>query len=186
MKKGIVVGILAGLLVSSAGAVAASRYIITSTRQIKPSVRYALRGNRGPRGFRGRRGAEGPGGPAGSAGPPSVPALVDVNSIALTLQPGQTTYDVDPGWQATCPAGDYVYGTGFNAGGVASATLVEAYGTFVGGFMVNNSSVSVSVTIEAVCGKASGSTGPNARRAVSGAEQRYRSDLSQARTQTAR
>ncbi len=44
------------------GALAANHYIITSTSQIKPSVRRALQGNRGP------AGPQGPQGPQGTAG----------------------------------------------------------------------------------------------------------------------
>ncbi|HEY7966004.1 MAG TPA: hypothetical protein VID68_03170, partial [Solirubrobacteraceae bacterium] len=39
---------------------AASRYLITSTKQIKPSVISSLKGNRGPRGLPGLAGPAGP------------------------------------------------------------------------------------------------------------------------------
>jgi hypothetical protein len=45
---------------------AASRYLITSSSQIKPSVLHALHGQRGP---------VGPAGPAGVAGPAGTPQL---------------------------------------------------------------------------------------------------------------
>jgi hypothetical protein len=68
---------LALVLSMSAGALAAGRYLITSTGQISPQVLHKLTGARGPRGYVGARGAAGkhgapgaPGarGPAGTAG----------------------------------------------------------------------------------------------------------------------
>ncbi|HWF36708.1 MAG TPA: hypothetical protein VG295_15110, partial [Solirubrobacteraceae bacterium] len=48
---------LALVLAMSGGAFAASKYIITSTKQIKPSVLSKLKGNRGPAGPKGATGA---------------------------------------------------------------------------------------------------------------------------------
>ena len=56
----------------SGGALAAHHYLISSTKQIKPSVLKSLKGNTGktgPAGPGGPAGPAGPGGPAGPAGP---------------------------------------------------------------------------------------------------------------------
>jgi Collagen triple helix repeat (20 copies) len=50
------------------GAYAAKKYLITSTKQISPSVLKALQGKAGPAGANGAAGAQGPAGPAGPAG----------------------------------------------------------------------------------------------------------------------
>jgi hypothetical protein len=75
-----VVATLALVFAMGGGAAyAASHYLITSTKQIKPSVLASLKGRAGPSGASGAAGAQGPAGPAGptgSAGPqgPTGPA----------------------------------------------------------------------------------------------------------------
>jgi hypothetical protein len=75
-----VVATLALVFAMSGGALAASRYLITSTKQVSPKVLKALRGKQGaagpaglagpqgPAGAKGATGAAGPTGPAGPAG----------------------------------------------------------------------------------------------------------------------
>jgi len=68
-----IIAVLAILLALGGSAAAASRYIITSTRQIKPSVLATLRGARGragPRGAQGPAGSPGAQGPQGNPGQP--------------------------------------------------------------------------------------------------------------------
>lgn len=64
-----VVATLALVFAMSGGAYAASRYVITSTKQVSPKVLKALAGKSGPTGPAGPAGAVGPAGPAGAIGP---------------------------------------------------------------------------------------------------------------------
>jgi hypothetical protein len=59
---------LALVFAMSGGAYAASRYVITSTKQISPKVLKALQGKAGVAGAQGPAGAAGPAGPQGPAG----------------------------------------------------------------------------------------------------------------------
>jgi hypothetical protein len=63
-----VVATLALVFAMSGGALAASKYLITSAKQIKPSVLSSLKGKAGPAGATGAAGAAGAVGPAGTAG----------------------------------------------------------------------------------------------------------------------
>jgi hypothetical protein len=72
----------------SSGALAARHFLITSTKQIKPSVLAAIRGHAGRAGgagVPGSPGAPGAKGPAGEAGAPGTPSL-----IPTVLAPEQT------------------------------------------------------------------------------------------------
>jgi hypothetical protein len=64
-----VVAGLALVFAMSGGAYAAKKYLITSTKQISPSVLKQLQGKAGPAGAPGAAGAQGVQGPAGPAGP---------------------------------------------------------------------------------------------------------------------
>ena len=151
---------------------------------------HAANGARGPRGYRGYRGFTGPRGPQGSVGPTGpqgpagvVPAIVTVISPQITLQPGQTSFDVMPnGFQATCPAGDVALGTAFN-GSLASTDFVLDFGTFVGGFFSNGSTIAIQVYVQAICGAVpAGSSGQVAADVQSKAshEAQYEAQLKEA------
>jgi hypothetical protein len=66
----MVVACLALFVASTGTSIAASHYLITSTKQIKPSVIKALKGAKGPRGqsVTGLTGAQGPKGDTGATG----------------------------------------------------------------------------------------------------------------------
>jgi hypothetical protein len=64
-----VIAVVALVLASSGGAYAAGKYLISSTKQIKPSVLAQLKGKAGSAGAKGAAGAAGSTGPQGSAGP---------------------------------------------------------------------------------------------------------------------
>jgi hypothetical protein len=82
-----VVATLALVFAMSGGAFAASKYLITSTKQIKPSVLSSLKGKAGPAGTAGAAGpagavgsagaagAQGPAGPQGAAGENGAPGV---------------------------------------------------------------------------------------------------------------
>jgi hypothetical protein len=170
MRRKYLVGAIAvvALLIAAGTAGAASRWVISNINQIKPGVRQQLRGNAGPRG---------PQGPAGAAG--VVPQIVTVESEQLTIQPGQDSFEVDPNnFQATCPAGYVVLGTGFNGPFNVVGGFVKSYGTLVGGFFENDSLIPLTAQVQAICGQApGGETGSLRHHSTGSAETAYHAAL---------
>ncbi len=81
-----IVAVVALVLAMTGGAWAASKYIITSTKQIKPSVLKALQGKTGPAGANGANGAPGAKGADGTNGTNGTNGLSVVNT---PLEPGE-------------------------------------------------------------------------------------------------
>jgi hypothetical protein len=81
IKPGTFIATIALLFAMTGGAYAAKKYLITSTKQISPSVLKALKGKAGPTGPSGASGtgAPGPAGPAGPAGPGGGPGAKGEN-----------------------------------------------------------------------------------------------------------
>ena len=92
----------------SGGAYAASRYVITSTKQISPKVLKALKGANGKNGVSGVAGAQGtqgPQGPAGSKGETGAAGANGTNGTNGTNGVSVTSKAVQPGAAACNKAG---------------------------------------------------------------------------------
>jgi hypothetical protein len=116
----VLIASLALLFALGGSAVAARHYLITSTRQIKPSVLRALHGAagaRGPSGPAGLPGAPGAAGPQGPAGPVDLSSLTIVRAPDVLVAPQSEMTSV-----ATCPAGSHVL-----SGGAWTGVALEIY-----------------------------------------------------------
>jgi hypothetical protein len=157
MGRRVFIVALAALAITGGSAVA-SGWVITSTKQIKPSVLRQLHGARGPRGYTGADGGQGPQGAQGSAG---IATVHDTQSAPApycasgggACQVAQAT--------ATCPGGSYV------VGGAASVSTIETHiSTFAGptsyaAVSDNASSFTGQLTATAIC-----ASGPGLQSAV--------------------
>jgi hypothetical protein len=103
----LVIACLALFIALGGTAVAAHHFLITSTRQIKPSVLRALHGAKGAQGPPGLQGPAGTPGPQGPAGPVNLSALRIVRAPDVLLAPQSEATSV-----ATCPSGSHVVSGG--------------------------------------------------------------------------
>ena len=127
----LVIALLALVVAVGGGtAFAASKYIITSTKQIKPSVRKALKGKKGPAGAQGPQGMPGLRGPQGPAGPVNVAKLVRVTATG-TVAPSSSGPPFVPGVvTVNCPSGHWPVSGGYftDAGSVGLVTAQDSFG----------------------------------------------------------
>lgn len=131
-----VIATFAFFLALSGGAMAASHYLITSTRQLSPKVIKALRGQSGKTGERGATGPQGPVGPTGPQGSVGTAGTNGTNGTNGTPgapgAPGESpTVKSVPKENANCPEGGTEVKEGSHSaafacnGSVAPATLPE-------------------------------------------------------------
>jgi hypothetical protein len=123
--RGVALLVAVAVLAFAAGAVAHSRWVITSLSQIKPSVVAALRaspGPAGPPGPAGVAGATGPQGATGALGPQGPPGTVS-GSVVTVSSGFETGGEISA--VAQCPDGDNVVSGGYAVDG--GGTVVASY-----------------------------------------------------------
>jgi hypothetical protein len=127
--------------------VAASRYIITSTKQIKPSVLKKLHGARGPAGRAGAAGPQGPPGASASVYTLSLKRLASVTGPSVTVAPGAVQSAT-----AICPEGSRAI-SGGGSGGITDINISEMQHAHLGWFIVvvNRTPIKVQIHAEAQC-----------------------------------
>jgi hypothetical protein len=143
---------LALFVALGSSALAASRYLITSTSQIKPAVIKALKGGtgsdgeQGPQGPQGPQGSQGPQGgvgPQGPAGPGSLSALTTIIGPTVEVPVGEVGSA-----EAVCPAGfRAVSGGGY--GGVAGLVDSEMESSHLSWFVIVSNKTLIPVKINA-------------------------------------
>jgi hypothetical protein len=122
-KAAVLAAVALGVLLIAASAGAATKYLITSTRQISPAVLKQLKGAQGPAGATGATGpagATGAPGPQGPQGPVGPAGASGSGSSSLTLTQSSKTFQIPAGQEygdfAACPDGDVAVSGGWSLG----------------------------------------------------------------------
>ena len=172
-RKVLIAAALVALAITGGSAVAASRWVITSTHQIKPSVLQLLRGARGPAGSVGQQGvagSQGPQGPAGGFSTANV-SVIQGAPVFLCASGGAQQCNVGGGY-AACPPGGVAVGGGWS-GPVVDTTTGYNYPISTDSawevIMSSNAAISESFTPYAVCAVGTGASIARARRGTSAA-----------------
>lgn len=101
------VALLALFFAFGGGAYAAKHYLITSTKQIKPSVLKQLRGAVGKTGATGPAGPQGPQGVAGTPGAPGAPGGRGPSDVYYNTNDAESGFGSADSVALALPAGDY-------------------------------------------------------------------------------
>jgi Collagen triple helix repeat (20 copies) len=117
---------IVALIVALSGTALAAGYVITSTKQISPSVLKKLKGNKGSKGSAGLKGATGAAGAPGATGAPGAPG-------AAGPQGAQGVQGIPGPFTSVLPAGKTLRGT-FAVRGIATNTGEESVGAISFGF----------------------------------------------------
>jgi hypothetical protein len=125
----MVVACLALFVASTGTGIAARHYLITSTKQIKPSVITKLKGNIGPRGYQGEKGAAGANGATGATGATGAAGKNGATSVITrtVLGAASTGFSLAT---ATCAAGEVATGGGVTyniISGSVDVSVVASY-----------------------------------------------------------
>jgi hypothetical protein len=161
---------LALVFAMSGGALAATHYLINSTKQISPKVLKALKGKAGPTGPIGPQGLKGePGGPTGATGPQGPKGETGATGVTgLTGAPGKEGKEGPEGpegfegpegpegkYPTVLPAGETesgAWGSGNTAGGKAQYRTVTSFPIPLPGGLEPSHVVYVSGTSATHCG----------------------------------
>ncbi len=103
---------LALVFAMSGGAMAASRYMVNSTKQINPKVLKALKGETGATGGIGAAGKEGPPGKEGAQGVAGTNGTNGATNVVVRFAETTTSNSSDGSAQANCNAGERATGGG--------------------------------------------------------------------------